>query len=990
MDIHITFYPFSLGTASLELQLELGQAGWTPLPCHVLARAVSGLIEASERVKGQQRLLQHAFKTGKHILQESFQTSSFKPSQFQADLHVLSEFVSQSRQFSTSPGKDPSDVEAELENQEPMNLADSTLAPLNLTRNNKFLASSRLMRSLSGPPGLPLPHPPPPAAAAASKDPLSSGFHSTFQAPDLASVLDRTLQQAERKMHSHHTSTAAASNGTNNNTSNTNGVPSTRNSMKHGIQGWSGTALYPTLSYDPLLESPPLIESRLRQDPSPLGERYGGEDYWKSSEAGRLFRSSRRLMVTKPLVPRGPGSGAFFDPGSEWILQHHQRLDRNKKKSSSSSTWNQEIEGTSTSFGQTGLPAVSREVVKEGYTLPLILEGVPAVNSVLTQVPGKLKPKDLKAAIAKTREERERRQREQENLRASMSGQEGNETEDNNGTKRNNKRKSLTGALDYRMILAEERNFFKSENVEQENASCSGASEDPFSRQLWEMAFQADLDEVSRQETEKQFRISETFLGAELLKPEEIEEIHRQRKMTKYHEKRSQWRKVQSRRFNFQASCPSLNLKPTSEFLSFAPPSSLILSPLKSLLNLSLTQRVNTYLTPHFDSNRNDLWSKRLNTLRKFLSLVGKFLLTGRVTTRLRKIAAFFATQGIHTKGEARLFIEEENLKYKSTSGSGSTSDKKSSKSKSLLAPSITANNGDKESTLTAPEASWNSVVDMIFSQEDPRLVERSQWEQVLQVCPFFLPEQVGSNRILFPRWVVEESSERWIPPATSSSLDQTPQFDDRSYHAMKIQPEYERMKYGDLTLPIMPLYFPSGKEVPRRNGAYEEAAGRPPADSSWTGGECKLSFASLTPFVESWVDYSLFTSPPPLTQEKEKETPLEHGESSNHTSTIMTVKSMDGGPKDTDKEELEKEKEEGVIAILGQPPSELPFAMPPPSWMDTNPLWSEGDLDYFSLRQEHRLFSSPPSFTEMDGDWRLRGHGQGLPWPEDRSLRQR
>jgi hypothetical protein len=98
--------------------------------------------------------------------------------------------------------------------------------------------------------------------------------------------------------------------------------------------------------------------------------------------------------------------------------------------------------------------------VVHGLRIPPNLNSVQAVTFVLTQEAGKLKPKDLKVAIDRNRAERETRSLETMKIKDQGGG----------------------SGLDLQGILAEDM-----ENI---------SSSDPFRRQLREMAFLADVDEV--------------------------------------------------------------------------------------------------------------------------------------------------------------------------------------------------------------------------------------------------------------------------------------------------------------------------------------------------------------------------------------------------------------------------------------------------------------------------------------------------------------
>lgn len=82
------------------------------------------------------------------------------------------------------------------------------------------------------------------------------------------------------------------------------------------------------------------------------------------------------------------------------------------------------------------IPKIDSDRIYEGLRIPAALENTTSVSFVLTQEPGKLKPKDLKIAIEKNRAQRELRAAEQKKIRDEGGG---------------------AGLLDLRSILSEER-----------------------------------------------------------------------------------------------------------------------------------------------------------------------------------------------------------------------------------------------------------------------------------------------------------------------------------------------------------------------------------------------------------------------------------------------------------------------------------------------------------------------------------------------------
>ena len=190
----------------------------------------------------------------------------------------------------------------------------------------------------------------------------------------------------------------------------------------------------------------------------------------------------KRTFLDKPVL-RGIGSGSSFDPGVEWITGLAIKQKEKRKVAD-------DVMKT------TGLlPPPQPDRIIEGLRVPPNLDVVPGVNFVLTQEVGKLKPKDLKIAIERNRQDREKRAEEQRKMREEGGG---------------------AGVLDLSGILAEER--------------LNSLESDPFKRQLREMACLSDIDDVQKQEIEKGFRVSEEYIGANILSSLDVEIIIKQRK----------------------------------------------------------------------------------------------------------------------------------------------------------------------------------------------------------------------------------------------------------------------------------------------------------------------------------------------------------------------------------------------------------------------------------------------------------------------------
>ena len=110
----------------------------------------------------------------------------------------------------------------------------------------------------------------------------------------------------------------------------------------------------------------------------------------------------------------------------------------------------------------------------------------------------------------------------------------------------------------------------------------------------------ADVDDLDKQEAEKEFRVSEEYLGSTRLREDDIDLIQKQRAQSSNHKKRTEWRTSQARQHT--ELCP-----PTHSVHKAGAPAKVAL-------------RAKKVLTPSYDTNRNDVWAKRMNTLRRFIS----------------------------------------------------------------------------------------------------------------------------------------------------------------------------------------------------------------------------------------------------------------------------------------------------------------------------------------------------------------------------------
>ncbi|OQR91684.1 hypothetical protein THRCLA_08912 [Thraustotheca clavata] len=238
------------------------------------------------------------------------------------------------------------------------------------------------------------------------------------------------------------------------------------------------------------------------------------------------------------------------------------------------------------------------EISVDGLKIPKQLDGVQATNFILTQQIGKFKPKDLKKAIDENRVLRKHQKAEQEALRQ--------------------KTGSAGGRLSFEVIFMEE----------------SVASK-PMTRQLKELVFLQELQEINKIEKELEFQSNREYIGDILLKPENIEAIHKIRAFNQA-EKDSKEREVL--RNTFQSHGASVYSTP----------------PMRAALPAFYTPETE----PDYNVYKNDLWAKRKRILVRFVQVASKLIVRLRVGKRLRKIKAWLGSAT--TRQEVRRMVERD------------------------------------------------------------------------------------------------------------------------------------------------------------------------------------------------------------------------------------------------------------------------------------------------------------------------------------------
>lgn len=571
------------------------------------------------------------------------------------------------------------------------------------------------------------------------------------------------------------------------------------------------------------------------------------------------------LKSTLPARPRGPGSGAVYDAGGQWMTLNQQKKMSVRREKDLNGTISEDI-----------IPKVNEDQVIEMLRIPPNLDSVPAVTFVLTQESGKLKPKDLKVAIERNRAEREIRAEEQKKIREEGGG-------------------AGVGVLDLRGILAEERL-----NMEQEG--------DPFKRQLREMAFLADIDDVDKLEIEKGFRISEEYLGSNLLESSDISLVLKQREKAKLYKKRSDWRKVQERQL-------TNSYPPTHNLVKAGAPATIANKMIKTL-------------TPAYDTNRNDVWAKRMNTLRRFITIVGRFIIRKRINDRLAKFKDALRENNVTNNKEGQAWVALENATYK------------------MKGPSKTVNKKDSsgiDGDLVDSSIQPKSVALMVCGTINENYHKRLCNDHLVNSKRISFNENMV-RRIMFPKFVAEDGAARLeMEPVSINTLTK---FDDRSFFQLKLRPEYLSMGFKEHQIPTVPIHFPACADKERRTGAFEELVIRPPADATLTAKEL-----------------------------------LDNLPTESETLLILRKQALHFP-------EIDETDHSGKEVKPLPDVDECNLAAP--DWLSGETSWSSDELNFFQSRPELRVYNPVKPLVETSDDWILRPFAQIIKYDEDLSLRTR
>lgn len=247
-----------------------------------------------------------------------------------------------------------------------------------------------------------------------------------------------------------------------------------------------------------------------------------------------------------------------------------------------------------------------------GLEIPTDLSSMASVNFILTQQPGKLKPKDLKRAVEASRELRKRQKDEQAKLSATSG------SDDLSATSATGEHQTL--ALTFQVLVREEENFLKRKDV---------------SRQIKEMFFAQELSEMDQSERELEYQSHKIHVGDELLTPQQLALLEQMRTLNSLELERQQ-REKQRNRFTTEAF--NAQSQPTPETPD----------PPRGMLPAHYTSEY----APDFKTYKNDLWARRKRVVQRFVRAVSACVVRARAQRRLEKIRKWLG--GSRTRAQVR------------------------------------------------------------------------------------------------------------------------------------------------------------------------------------------------------------------------------------------------------------------------------------------------------------------------------------------------
>ena len=285
-----------------------------------------------------------------------------------------------------------------------------------------------------------------------------------------------------------------------------------------------------------------------------------------------------------------------------------------------------------------------------------------------------------------------------------------------------------------------------------------------------ELDFLAELRQIQERETNSEFRVSDTFLGGTALTSDEMLTIIEARRQRQKMQSLDEWRELLQRKHSVGTSLSSgVSVETNASIAS---------------------------LCPELTGQENDVWPKRVQTVRRFIALVSKCIVRSRADRRLRCLQSALKAAQVTSREDCKRFVSEENA-MAATGGEKHSSTRNSSHQRAVV------------SMTEVPDQNWTMAE---IAANLPKLGQIAM-EHALEVVETrrFEPDLSKLAVRGLPSFHIQRASEsKHTEIKTTKALDiaEDVMWKDHYLLPMKVLTEYERMGYTPVLPPAIPSYF--------------------------------------------------------------------------------------------------------------------------------------------------------------------------------------
>ena len=346
-----------------------------------------------------------------------------------------------------------------------------------------------------------------------------------------------------------------------------------------------------------------------------------------------------------------------------------------------------------------------------------------------------------------------------------------------------------------------------------------------------ETTFLAGVDFTRQQETEKDFKVSEEFPGCLPLTEDEFQDILYERNFLVAQKNKIDWSNAHRRQRTSLIS-------PSQSQAAFGVEQSVLLQAIRTL-------------TPSFNQNRNDIWSKRINTLRFFILAVTRWIIRRRAGIRLNAIQRQLLLAIGEVKKTSNSFYTPSFIQDMDAFSDGVLLSMPSIHEASNTGALLLANRkelvqkwveDDNSSNLTTGPSTIHSIINNALSRRDSSDPDLDQCSSVLKStltvgngsaaarsasftstrgqCEMIQKEEI-LNRTFFPTCTIEECDT--LQALKVSNTEAVVEFDDRTFFHLKVRSGHTDRHYAPHKIPDLPLFFAPHPNIMIRTGAIEE-----------------------------------------------------------------------------------------------------------------------------------------------------------------------